>query len=83
MELTEEDDKRNHYNYKCDLWSLGILIYEILFKETPYKGNTSVTLLKNIKRTKKGSLRKTEINQLDDLINNLLEKDLNKRLTWD
>ena len=27
MELTEE----NNYNYKCDLWSLGIIIYELFF----------------------------------------------------
>ena len=33
--LNEED-----YNYKCDLWSLGVIIYQLFFKEYPYKGET-------------------------------------------
>ncbi len=27
MELTDEEEEKNSYNYKCDLWSLGIIIY--------------------------------------------------------
>ena len=27
-----------HYVHKCDLWSIGIIIYQLYFKEYPYKG---------------------------------------------
>ena len=37
------------YNNKCDLWSLGIIIYNIYFKEMPYKGETIIAVFNNIK----------------------------------
>ena len=79
MELTEEDN----YNYKCDLWSLGIIIYELSFKDRPYKGKTEAALLKGINKFGKTMLKKTGDVNLDDLINKLLEKDPEKRITWD
>ena len=79
MELTEV----NNYNYKCDLWSLGIIIYELSFKDRPYKGKTEVALLKGINKFGKTMLKKTGDVNLDDLINKLLEKDPEKRITWD
>ena len=79
MELTEEDK----YNYKCDLWSLGIIIYELSFKDRPYKGKTEIALLKGINKFGKTMLKKTGDVNLDDLINKLLEKDPEKRITWD
>ena len=36
-------------NAKCDLWSLGIIIYILLFKEYPYKGNNEKEILYKIK----------------------------------
>ena len=74
------------YNYKCDLWSLGIIIYELLFKVKPYggdKGETDHVILENIRLFGKNKLNKTGDNLLDDLINLLLEKEPSKRLTWD
>ena len=42
--MAEEDN----YNYKCDLWSLGIILYQLYFKETPFKGKTEIALYKEI-----------------------------------
>ena len=44
-EILEGD---NNYNNKCDLWSIGIIIYQLYFKEYPYKGLTPVAIYKNI-----------------------------------
>jgi len=54
-----------------------------MFKVTPYKGMTEVALYRNIEKFGKKSLKKTGINQLDNLINKLLEKNPDNRLTWD
>ena len=35
------------YNYKCDLWSIGIIIYRLIFCNKTYKGKTENELLKN------------------------------------
>ena len=38
------------YDYKCDLWSIGVIIYQMYFKDFPYKGQTAFSLLHNIKK---------------------------------
>ena len=37
------------YGPKCDVWSLGILLYELLFKQPPWYGINAFDLFKNIK----------------------------------
>ena len=32
--------KNKDYNYKCDLWSLGIIIYFLKFGKFPIQGET-------------------------------------------
>jgi len=29
---------KNFYSYKCDVWSLGIIVFEFYFKKLPWKG---------------------------------------------
>ena len=70
----------SNYDYKCDLWSLGIIIYELFFGDVPYKGINEHIILGQIEKKK---LNKTNDEKLDDLINRLLEKNPNKRITWD
>ena len=76
--LNEED-----YNYKCDLWSLGVIIYQLFFKEYPYKGESAISLLKRINNDGHKFLKKSNDSKLDNLIRNLLVKDPDKRYTWE
>ena len=74
---------QTYYTYKCDLWSLGIVIYELFFKERPYMGQNEIALLANIKLKKNNKLKDTGDASLNDLIKQLLEYDPEKRMTWD
>ena len=71
------------YNYKCDLWSLGIIIYQMFFKQYPYNSNTETGLLKQINNFGQKLLKKTNDEKLDYLINKLLIKEPTMRISLD
>ena len=79
--LKEEEHKK--YNYKCDLWSIGVIIYTLYFGIFPYNGETEFEIMNKIENLGKRILKKTDNEDLDDLIINLLEKDPSKRFTWE
>ena len=63
------------YNEKCDLWSLGILIYVLYFNEVPFK-------LKALQSSDMEKLKKSSNDCLDDLIRKLLVIDPKERFGW-
>jgi len=73
--------KREEYNYKCDLWSTGIIIYRLIYGKSPYSGVNENALLNNINKIG-NKLIKIENKELEDLIKNLLEKESSKRIDW-
>lgn len=73
--------KKEDYNYKCDLWTVGIIIYRLFFGRPPFSGNSEDNLIKNIEELG-NNLKKTGNETLDDLIKKLLEKDPTKRINW-
>lgn len=40
--------KGQKYSSKCDIWSVGIIYYELLFGTHPWKGNSVHQLISNI-----------------------------------
>ncbi len=76
----------NKYNRKADLWSIGVMMYYMYFREFPYdikQGmfNLPPNQIKNIFNKKKKKDANDKL--LDDLINKLLTYDPNKRISWD
>ena len=73
------------YNEKTDLWSLGIVIYCLLFKKFPFPGGTSSAseIYKQIIESKLENLQKTDNSDLNDLITKLLTINQNKRISWE
>ena len=72
--------KRNNYNEKCDLWSLGTLIYTLSFRTNPFTGDNILEVLEKINKKKK--FEETNDEDLNDLIKKLLVEDPIKRLNW-
>ena len=75
--------KGKEYNYKCDLWSIGIIIYKLYFGKLPYTGLNEIAIINQIEQLGNKILKKTDNKELDDLIIKLLEIDPIKRLNWD
>jgi len=80
--MTPEIIEGKPYNEKCDLWSLGIIIYLLYFHKYPYNGNNEFAILNQIKALNQKILTKTKNLDLDDLISKLLNSNPNKRITW-
>ena len=79
--MSPEILKRKEHNYKCDLWSIGIIIYRLIFGEFPYLGD-EMELITQIEE--KGN---DEIKIKDEVLNNLvkrcLEREPEDRISWD
>ena len=76
--LNEEE-----YNNKCDLWSIGVIIYQLYFKQYPYSAKTECGLINQINNQKQSRFKKTEDLNLDNLISKLLRKEPSERLSWE
>lgn len=77
-----------NYNNQSDLWSIGMILYEMLYGSNPYEESETINQLQNMINTKiidippKNTLNVTVSNDCLILIRRLLEKDVKKRLTW-
>ena len=68
------------YTSKVDLWSIGVIIYHLLFKDLPFKGRNEGMILQNIQHN---NIPRNPTDQLlNDLIHRLLVVDPRERITW-
>ena len=71
------------YDFKCDLWSVGVVMYVLLTKKIPFKGQSDKDVRKNIKKKSSKYIKKPILiysQYAQDLLDNLLEKDYSKRI---
>ena len=69
--MAPEIINEEHYNYKVDLWSIGMIIYELYYKNFP-KFDKNYNIISNLPNNE----------YLKDLILKLLKKNPEQRLTW-
>ena len=46
--MSPEVLERRKYSWKSDIWSFGILIYELVYGKLPWKGYTELELLESL-----------------------------------
>ena len=72
------------YKESADIWSLGIVIYNLIYNKFPFTGNNFKKIYNNILNGKYYVHDQENITlELIDLINGLLKVDPNKRYNWD
>ena len=77
---------QSNYNYKCDIWSIGVVLYIILSGKVPFPGESNKEIIENVLRAEYNfdyEAFKTVSPQAKDLINHLLVKDVDKRFSAD
>ena len=68
------------YNDKSDLWSIGVMMYQLHYKEIPYPGFNEKAILDKICRN--CSRKHPNDMQFRDLLNRLLVMNPNQRISW-
>jgi len=82
--MAPEIMKSQKYDYKSDLWSVGIIFYEMLVGNTPFKSKNIYELIRKIENeeVKVPSKFKLSIN-CQNLLYSLLKKDPEERISWE
>ena len=81
--MAPEIMSKNKYGNKVDLWSLGVIIFEMLYGTVPFKGKNIIELIKNIETNTVVFPQNFNVSEECKLIlQNLLKKDPNDRLEW-
>ena len=82
---SDEDELDQKYTAKVDLWSIGVIYYEILFGEPPFYASYIGEMM-NQMRKKSGAnlpLKKKVSPEVEDLLRRLLVFDPKDRIEWD
>ena len=69
------------YNNKCDLYSIGIILYMLKTREYIFEGKTLREMYKNQEKNK--FKKETDDKLLNDLIKKLVVYELKDRINWD
>ena len=78
--LSPEYLEKKRISDKSDIWSLGIIIYFLLFKKFPFKGENIDIILNDIKTNQ---IKFPKYLDLNNLLSKMLIIDEKKRISWD
>ena len=70
-----------HYNNKCDLWSLGVILYELYTNKYIFDSDNPIET--EINRQKGKINNKTDNKLINNLIDKLIVVDIEKRINWE
>jgi serine/threonine-protein kinase ULK/ATG1 len=70
------------YNITADLWSFGVIMYELFYNKVPISGHDIGDLITNVRKFEYTSGNKEISPEGDDLLRRLLKKDPNVRISW-
>ena len=80
--MSPEQMAQNYYDYKIDVWGIGCILYELLYKKHPFNGKDMYDLKRNIANADplKNIVSKSP---LEKLLKDLFEKNRHRRLDLD
>lgn len=70
------------YNINADLWSFGVIMYELYYGKVPINGYDIGNLINNVRKFEYVPGNKPISYDGEDLLRNLLKKDPSERISW-
>ena len=70
-----------HYNNKCDLWSLGVILYELYTNKYIFYSDNRKVQINN--RYDGKIVNETDNEMINNLIRKLIQIDIEKRIQWE
>ena len=85
MKVFSNNEDEDTYSSKVDLWSIGVVFYEILFGESPFFGSYPAQMIHNMRNLSGANLKmlKKVSPEVEDLLKNLLQFDPKNRISWE
>lgn len=81
--MAPEMIKNSPHDLKLDIWCLGVLLFELINGNPPFKGKTENEKFKSILNNGQISFDDNITKEARDLIRNILKSNPNERLTMD
>ena len=78
-----------NFNEKCDIWSLGIIMFRLFYGYVPFKGNSFEEVINNIKNSPIEYDKEDENNNIslsengEDILSNMIVREVDKRFNVD
>ena len=85
MQVFNDDQDEDSYSSKVDLWSIGVVFYEILFGQSPFYGNYPAQMIHSMKNNSGDNLKlpKEVSPEMKDLLTSLLQFNPKNRISWE
>lgn len=83
--MAPESLKKNEYSYGTDLWSIGVIFYEMLDVDTPWRAKSEKELIKKIDQERIDTiLKKKDFGpKVTEFLSRILRHDKQMRMTPD